>query len=109
MYIPEIFYYYDKTNEIEYNRIPQGGETLDISRMARQLPAWKKLKPTDKKKQKTLILTDWTAAVDWKDDKNLDKAKQIILHLLQEGFPVYIWQDGHFISLKTDNLDLLDK
>jgi hypothetical protein len=57
------------------------------------------------KKQKTLILADWTMW-GW-SHKKTDDVSRLITQLIKEGFILYLWQWDRILPLTQDSLELL--
>lgn len=87
---PNIFYYEDEAQDDTYSTNPQGG-TPDINRLAMNQPDfWRSANLTKQKKQKQIILNDWTWK-SWSYEKRTEVQK-IVSKLIDDGFKVYIWQ-----------------
>ncbi|STX52670.1 AAA domain (dynein-related subfamily) [Legionella busanensis] len=98
-----ILYFHDKQESTAYSRTPQG--TLSIVRLIKNLPAWKKLAYSSILKKKSLILADWTITnLSYEAAAALQKQ---ILTLIDDGFPVYLWQDGDIKKLTKENVSCL--
>lgn len=76
----------------------------DINKMLTSSAYWKKT--VLKEKPKTLILSDWTAR-NWSYGKT-EKVKDLMGQLLEEGFTIYIWQEGKLVPLTAESLSLID-
>ena len=98
------FYFVDKNEAPQYSKKPPG--YLKVSRLLKNLPPWKKPGLAGETKQRSLIIADWTAA-HW-SQKKIIAVKNTLAKLLDEGFPVYLWQNGKVLALTKDTLHHLD-
>lgn len=98
------FYYLNKHESSQYSQKPPG--YLSVERLIKNQPPWKKYSLAKKPKPKALILTDWTAE-GWSEDK-LAAVKSIFNQLIDDGFPLYVWQNREIIALSKETLHVLD-
>lgn len=90
------FYYTEKQSGERYSTVPTGDIDFDRS-LQKGHPIWKLPALTKKEKPKTLILTDWSLASMTEEDQK--KYADVLLQMITDGFPIYIWQDGEMIKL----------
>jgi len=86
---PEHFYYNHEQSGMGYSNVPRGAP--NILRMIQGKECW----PTGvlhERKKKSLLFADWTVA-HWTHEKKKEVAKHLN-RLLQDGFDLFIWQDG---------------
>ena len=101
---PNDFYYTEKQSGVSHQDSPSGN--FDVSQFIRHgKHYWIGPTPIPKRKQKKLILADWTAK-HW--ERHSDFSRNIISNLMADGFSLYIWQDGHVAPLTADLLIHLD-
>lgn len=93
MLYPQYFYYSEKNSAAEYSRVPQ--HMLNVGRMIQHKPAWKKISSSVTPKPKSLILADWSAE-NW-DLARIRKVQSKLAELIQNGFTVYLWQNGQLV------------
>lgn len=93
-----ILYYFNKQEKSLYSNRPQG--ILDINRLIKNLPPWKKDLFSKLLKKKSLIIADWTA-FSWSEEK-ICQVEKLLSELLTEGFPLYLWQNGHIRPLTKE-------
>ncbi len=101
----EDFYYQLKSGEALYGVEPHG--QLNVNKMLRSKPCWKKLTSLSQPHQKTLILADWRSMY-WSEEQ-IDTIKKILHRLIDEGFTLYHRQDNSFKALTKTNLNSLSK
>lgn len=95
------FYYLNQLESSQYSQNPPGN--LSIERLIKNKAPWKKFRLAKAIKPKALILTDWTATL-WSQEK-LKNIQCILKQLLENGFSLYVWQNGEIITLNEKNLD----
>lgn len=105
MPLDPIFYYQQKNTTASYNYDAEGIPVVE--RLIKKQAWWKKSDFGFDNNPRALILADWTA-FNWSEEKN----QLIILKLtdlLQQGFPLYLWQDGRVVALTLDLIRDLDE
>ena len=98
------FYFINKNEASKYSKKPSG--YMNVSRLLKNIPSWKQPGLAADTKQRSLILADWTAA-RWSQKKITD-VKIKLARLLDDGFPIYLWQDGKVEPFTIDTLHRLD-
>ncbi|MGQ3889158.1 AAA family ATPase [Legionella sp. CNM-1927-20] len=99
------FYFSSKGEGDVFSRIPQG--KLIVNRVLRNQAPFKKAHVTSQLKPKSLVIADWT--LNNLEDWEFEKIIQSIRRLMEDGFPVYLWQDGQVIALGEENVNCLKK
>ncbi len=89
MQYPSSFYFNSKQPGLSHTNQPSG--ILDVSRLIQNKKPFKNTTLISVQKPKTLILADWTAEY-WSHEKMV-KAQKILARLIDDGFPLYIWQN----------------
>lgn len=102
---PGFLFYTDKNEASQYSHTPPGH--LKVPRMLQNKSPWKKYGLSSEQKPRSLILADWTAN-QWSENKKNLVLEQII-KLLDDGFSIYLWQNGSCQRLGLDNVWDLDK
>jgi Fe-S cluster assembly iron-binding protein IscA len=100
------FYYSETQSTTQHTKRPSG--MLDVNKlMSGEQACW--ISPTllREQKQKKLILADWTASA-WSQEK-LAHVKNAMKTLVDEGFSIYIWQNGEVIPLDKYHLSTLEE
>ena len=99
------FYYSETQSSVKYISTQTG--SLALNRLINAEPKfW--IAPTLPSilKKKSLVLADWTAC-GWSDEK-IEMVKRNLGILMDQGFSIYIWQDGAVISVDKVNVSTLD-
>ena len=99
---PNELYYAVNNEHIVYNTEPGGSIEIVNGQVL-----WKKINASKIYKPKALIITDWSA-MGWSVPK-IFKIQQEFVKLLNEGFSLYVWQDGDVIKLEQTDLDRLNE
>ncbi|WP_040535094.1 AAA family ATPase [Legionella drancourtii] len=89
MQYPSSFYFNSKQPGLSHTNQPSG--ILDVSRLIQNKKPFKNTTLISVQKPKTLILSDWTAEY-WSNEKMV-KAQKILARLIDDGFPLYLWQN----------------
>ena len=97
-------FYTDKNEASQYSYTPPGH--LKVVRMLQGKAPWKKYSLSSEQKQKTLILADWTAS-QWTGIKNV-AVIDLLETLLDEGFTMYLWQEGRLELLSVEQTGVGD-
>jgi hypothetical protein len=100
------FYYSETQSSVNYSTRPSG--KLDFHKlMAGEKEFW--ISPTllREKKQKKLVLADWTASA-WSEEK-LARVKKEMGTLIEQGFSIYIWRNGEVVPLDKYHLSTLEE
>jgi hypothetical protein len=97
------FYYSETQSSIQYTRTPTGA--LALNELIAGKACWMPATLPRVHKKKTLILADWTAR-NWTPEKR-EAVIQALGELMDQGFSVGIWRDGHVssmtqLSIRTD-------
>ena len=104
VYYPEL-YFLDKHEASQYSQKPPGH--LKVDRLIRDQASWKKSGLSSARKQKSLILADWTAA-QWSTEK-IEDVKKLLSKLLDDGFPIFLWHDDQVEELTKNSLNSFNK
>ena len=101
---PNAFYYKETGEAITFS--DEAGGELDVGELTQGRDYWKQYaNATIGKKPKLLLLVDWTAP-GWSRDE-IARAQISCRTLLDEGFPLYVWQNGDVVPLTKETLSLL--
>ncbi len=100
MPIPSEFYYQEAVGRVSYTRVPTGN--LSINQLVLGKPFFVMNDLQREPKQKKLILSDWSAPY-WSATKR-KQAEAAMSSLIDQGFALYIWQDGAVCRLTKTNL-----
>ena len=95
MTIPKNFYFTQAQSNVAYTREPTG--KLNIARMLKNKPYWALPSSMRDKKQKKLILSDWSRLFWTEEKKNLITA--ILNQCIDEGFYLYLISNAEPIEL----------
>ncbi|MBA2655499.1 MAG: AAA family ATPase [Tatlockia sp.] len=101
---PSIFYHKLK-NTVQY--VFKTQVQFHVGKFIRSQPYWKKLNLAAEEKKKSLILADWTAS-GWSEDR-INEHTRVISKLLEDGFTLFIWQNGQVKPLTKSNLSILEQ
>lgn len=102
----DAFYYIEKQDGKIYGSTPPG--QISIDRILHSKPDyWEKPSLEKLQKPKSLVLADWTAK-NWFSDKT-DAVIARMEQLIDEGFTIYIWQDGVIEPLTKEKLPQLHR
>jgi len=102
----DAFYYTEKQEGKIYGSAAPG--KISIDRLLQSKPDyWEKPSLEKLQKPKSLILADWTAK-NWFSDK-IDAVIARMEQLIEEGFTIYIWQDGVIEPLTKEKLSSLHR
>ncbi|WP_165482689.1 AAA family ATPase [Legionella gresilensis] len=99
------FYFKSKGEGDAFSRIPKG--KLIVNRVLRNQAPFKQAHVISQPKPKSLVIADWTLKnlEDWEIERVIESIKQ----LMENDFPVYLWQDGRIIALNKTNITCLKK
>ena len=96
--------YSDKTTSKSYQIHPSG--LPDIGRLIEgRADFWINPSLTKEQKKKRLILGDWSS-IGWPEYK-VSAVRELLGKLLTDNFEIYMWQNGHLLSMNQDNLYLI--
>jgi hypothetical protein len=98
------FYFREKQENVLYSHKPQG--SLDVGRLIKNKAPWKKINLSAEDKPKTLVLADWNAKY-WPLE-TIAQVQRILTQLIDDAFPLYVWQQGVVERLNKENLFCLD-
>ena len=102
---PNAFYYTPAQGQLQFTHTPTG--VLDVNQLIIGKAPWIVPNPC-KKKQKKIILADWTAA-NWSPNK-IPAVQAALGELIDEGFLLYMEQTGEINPLlKIDLVNLKNK
>jgi len=97
------FYYSEAQSSIHYSRTPTGA--LEIKELIAGNACWIPATLPRIKKQKTLVLADWTAQT-WSPHK-IGRVIKSLGDLIDQGFSMCMWRDGHVSSITKQDLSKL--
>ncbi|MDF1827455.1 MAG: hypothetical protein P1U39_04170 [Legionellaceae bacterium] len=103
MNVPDGFYYRETQSSIEYRRTPTGA--LEIKELIAGNACWIPATLPRIQKPKSLVLADWTAKT-WSHDK-IERVIKSLAYLMNQGFSLYLWRDGHVFSMTRQDLSKL--
>jgi len=103
MFIPSQFYYSETQSSVTYSRTPTG--SLNIKELLAGRPCWVAPALSREKKQKKLILADWTAS-NWSVEKRNNTLKALG-DLIDQGFSIYIWNNDSVLPLDKQQLEMM--
>lgn len=98
------FYFREKQESALFSHKPQG--SLDVGRLIKNKAPWKKINLSVEDKPKALVLADWNAKY-WQLE-TIAQVQSILTQLIDDGFPLYVWQQGVVEKLTKENLFCLD-
>ncbi|WP_028388369.1 AAA family ATPase [Legionella fairfieldensis] len=100
MTLPNAFYYSETQSQINYSRNYTGN--LDVNRLIHGKPYWIQPSLPQMKKEKKLILSDWSAQ-NWSDVKAA-KVGSYFNILIEQGFSIYIWHAKEIKPLTQEGI-----
>lgn len=100
------FYYQYSDEQQTYSTIPSGGE-IDSDKLRQKDPKfWVSRSLNEKSIPKNLIIND--IFLSYRSKNEVEQLKNILSELINQKFPIFLWQKGSLVPLNQDNLSQLD-